>query len=293
LPLIELKPGGPSNLFLVHDGVGDTQVYLNLAGRLPGDLAVFGITPRNMPGIPLAGTRIEDIASFYVKEVRNKQPLGPYLLGGFCAGGVIAYEMASQLLYAGDIVDLVALLDAATPQAFKRREQRFGRLKQALAKAGESKFSAIGHACSAVALVLLKLVNALIRHGGRWWVRARFHLLHQLLARQRPWPRYIPELSLLQIYEFAAVRYVPKPLRGASVVLVRARHQTPMLRDAPFRAIYADETLGWGAITQDLAFIDAAGGHATMLLEPFVESLAAALLVRIDRKSEVVRDPRH
>jgi thioesterase domain-containing protein len=56
---------------------------------------------------------------------------------------------------------------------------------------------------------------------------------------------------------------------------------------------HADETLGWGAITQDLAFIDAAGGHATMLLEPFVESRAAALLVRIDRKSEVVRDPRH
>ena len=70
------------------------------------------------------------MASFYVKEVRKKQPLGPYLLGGFCAGGVIAHEMASQLLYAGEIVELVALLDAATPQAFKRREQRFGRLSK-------------------------------------------------------------------------------------------------------------------------------------------------------------------
>jgi thioesterase domain-containing protein len=204
---------------------------------MPSDLGVFGITPLSTEGVPLAETRIEDMADFYVREVRTKQPRGPYLLGGLCAGGVIAYEMASQLLHSGENVELVALLDAATPQAPKRRQQRFRRLKQALAKASNSEPWAIGQASSVVAIVSLKLVSAINRQGERWWVRARFHLLHQLLARQRPWPRYISRLSSLQIYESAAARYVPKPLSGASVVLVRARHQTPFLNDTPFRAV--------------------------------------------------------
>ena len=93
IALIDLKPSGPRNFFLVHDGDGDTQLYLNLARRMPDDLAVFGIAPRSIAGVPLACTSIEDMAAFYVARVRNKQPLGPYLLGGLCAGGVIAYEI--------------------------------------------------------------------------------------------------------------------------------------------------------------------------------------------------------
>jgi thioesterase domain-containing protein len=295
-PLIELKPGGPANFFLVHDGDGNTHLYLNLARRMPDSIAVFGIAPRGIVGVPLAHTRIEDMASSYVKEVRKRQPRGPYLLGGLCAGGVIAHEMASQLLHAGEIVELVVLLDAATPQAPKRRGritgQRFHRLKLAIANACNRERSTIGQACSVVAVASWKLVNALeweiIRHGESWWVRARFHLLHQLLARQLPWPQYIPELSLRQIYESAEAHYVPKPLRGVPTVLVRARHRTPILSDTPYRAIYADETLGWGRTTQELAIVDVDGGHSTMLEEPFVQSLAAALLLHINRKSRAV-----
>jgi thioesterase domain-containing protein len=263
---------------------------------MPDSIAVFGIAPRSIAGVPLAHTHIEDIASSYVEEVRKRQPHGPYLLGGLCAGGVIAHEMASQLFDAGEIVELVVLLDAATPQAAKRRMrvsgQRFHRLKLALANVRDGERSTIGQARSVVAIVSRKLVNVLeweiMRHAGRWWVRARFNLLHQLLARQLPWPRYLPELSLRQIYESAEAHYVPKPLRGVPTVLARARHRTPILSDTPYRVIYADETLGWGTTTQDLAIVDVEGGHSTMLEEPFVQSLAAALLLHINRKSDAV-----
>jgi hypothetical protein len=127
------------------------------------------------------------------------------------------------------------------------------------------------------------------QRGSHWWVSARFHLLHELLARQLPWPRYIPELSLRQIYDSAEARYVPNPLCGASAVLVRAR--TGEAGDTPYRAIYADETLGWGAITQDLTVVDVDGGHSSMLQEPFVESLTAALMPYINQKSQPTRSP--
>ena len=291
-PLIELKPGGPANLFLVHDGDGNTHVYLNLARGMPDGIAVFGIAPRSIAGVPLAYTHIEDIASSYVEEVRKRQPRGPYLLGGLCAGGVIAHEMASQLVDAGEIVKLVVLLDAATPQAAKRGRRRFHRLKLAIAKACERERSTFGQLRSVVATVSWKLVNLIewevMEHAGRWWVRARFLLLHQLLARQLPWPRYVSELSLRQIYESAEANFVPKPLSGVPTVLVRARRRTPILSDTPYRVIYADETLGWGSTTQDLAVLDVDGGHSTMLEEPFVKSLAVALLLHINRKSRAV-----
>ena len=91
---------------------------------------MFGIRPRSIPGVPIAHTRIEDMARCYIDEVRKKQPHGPYLLGGLCAGGVIAYEMALQLSRAGESVELLAILEAATPQVPMRRllvtKKRFG-----------------------------------------------------------------------------------------------------------------------------------------------------------------------
>ena len=282
--LVELRGGGPRNIFLVHDGDGETLLYLNLAHSMPSDLAVFGIEPDRTEGVPLAHGRIEDMAAFYIDQVRRKQPRGPYRLGGMCAGGVIAYEMASQLVRAGEPVEFVALLDAATPQATKwpRRiaRQRLGRVAQAFADAHSSHRPPIGRAIVVAGAISRKLVNALrweiMQRGTMWSVRARFKLLRELLPRRKRWPRFIPELTVRQIYNSAEAQYVPKPLYGVAVVLVRAR--AGEAGDTPYREIYADETLGWGGITDNLAVVDVEGGHSSMLQEPFVNSLAAAIM---------------
>jgi len=287
--LIELKRGGPRNFFLVHGADGDPLVYSSLARHMPDDLAVFGIKPRSIPRISVAHARIEDMAGFYVDEVRKKQPHGPYLLGGQCAGGLIAYEMALQLSRAGESLEFLALLEAATPQAPMRRwrttKKRFGDL---VADARDRERLPFAQWRLFVG-VLRELVNAPARKighlGERWWVSARFHLLQQVLARQLPWPEHIRELSPLQIYESAATRYVPKPLRNTSVVLVRAQRRTIFIEDTPFRAIYADEKFGWGEIIKDLAVVDVDGGHSTMMQEPFVGTLATALMFYINPKA--------
>ena len=95
-----------------------------------------------------------------------------------------------------------------------------------------------------------------MRLGGKLRSAARngrsapaFGYCVELLARGMPWPRFIPELSVRQIYDTAEAHYRPKPLSGAAVVLVRA--QTGEGGDTPYREIYADETLGWGAVTNN------------------------------------------
>jgi hypothetical protein len=120
-----------------------------------------------------------------------------------------------------------------------------------------------------------------MERGSRWWVGIRFRLLRYSLARGVPWPRFLPELSVRQIYASADPLYVPKPLPQAPVVLLRARAASsdliPYLDDTPYLDIYADDTFGWRTLTDQLVVIDVDGGHSSMLQEPFVQSLASAL----------------
>ncbi len=293
--LIELRGGGPRALFLVHDGDGETLLYLNLARCMPDDIAVFGIEPRRLKRIPLAHASIEDMAAFYIQQVRKKQPCGPYLLGGMCAGGVIAYEMASQLVRSGESVNVVVLLDSARPKAEKRRgriaKMRFGRLNLAVAAVQQkSEFAPLKRAGVIVRTVSQKLANAVLwevlQRVTQVSVRERFWLLRQVLSRELEWPRFVPELSVRQIYDSAEALYVPKPLPGLSVVLVRA--QTGEANDTPYRNVYADETLGWAAVVPSLDVVDVDGGHSSMLQEHYVDSLAGALMPYLQQEDRPI-----
>jgi FkbH-like protein len=285
--LVELKRGGNRNLFLVHDGDGETLLYLNLARRLPGEFSVYGIEPHRLPGIPMAHGRIEDMAASYIGEIRKRQPRGPYLLGGLCAGGVIAYEMAVQLKGEGDGVDLVALLDAASPRAEKRRgritNQRLGRMAQVFADARARNLSFVGRGFFIFGSILKKVVNTIAWESSSRWrrlsVRARFRLLRCLIRRGRPWPTFVKELSIREIYDSAEAVYVPRPVPGKGLVLVRATvGEGP---DVPYREVYADDTLGWRALAPSLTVVDVDGGHASMLQETFVDSITSALVRQV------------
>jgi FkbH-like protein len=281
--LVPLKRGGDRNLFLVHDGDGETLLYLNLARRLPEEYSVYGLEPHRLPGVPLAHARIPDMAAFYIQEIRKRQPRGPYRLGGLCAGGVIAYEMATQLRLAGESVDLVALLDAASPRAARKpgriARQRAGRMAGVFAEARSRSGSIVGRGAYVVRAVLGKVINAiaweLSSRVERRSVRRRFRLLRRVLDGRQSWPPSEKELSIREIYDSAEADYVPRPGSGSGVLLVRASSGDGV--DAPYREIYADETLGWGDVAPGLAVVDVDGGHASMLQESYVDSLTAAL----------------
>ena len=69
--LVELRAGGPQRFFLVHDGEGETLLYLNLARRIPPNFGVFGIEPRRMSRVPLAHATIEEMAEFHVADLHT------------------------------------------------------------------------------------------------------------------------------------------------------------------------------------------------------------------------------
>lgn len=110
-PAIALQTGGQQRpfFFLHGDWTGGAFYCFTLAQTAGPDqpfyvLGTYKFTDRE----PLP--TIESMAAAYIKELRTIQPEGPYLLGGFCNGGLLAYEIATQLQDAGQRVDLLTLI---------------------------------------------------------------------------------------------------------------------------------------------------------------------------------------
>jgi thioesterase domain-containing protein len=120
-PLVPLRPYGDKRPFYcVHPVSGSVFDYVELATALDDDRPCYGL--RSSDEHP--HTRIESMAEEYVAAVRSVQPAGPYLLGGWSMGGVIAYEMARQLSDVGDEIALLVLLDAWPAAADARDAER-------------------------------------------------------------------------------------------------------------------------------------------------------------------------
>jgi FkbH-like protein len=282
--MVCLKTGGDRKFFLVHDGFGETLLYLNLARRLPPSMAVYGIEPRRVPGIPLAHASIEEMAEFYVEQIREIQPHGPYLLGGMCAGGVIAYEMAACLTRKNERVQLVTILDGATPHAAKRvgriLRNRLSRIESTLAQGASTSKSDLARWASVAATLARKLKNTAFYELSsaleKQSVRLRF-LLHKMIVRRNgKWPAAVKGLSVMQIYNSLESRYHPPPLTDVPVLLIRASSGEGV--DTPYRDIYRDEDFGWSQYAARLEIADVSGGHSSMLQEREVQLLTTLLL---------------
>jgi thioesterase domain-containing protein/SAM-dependent methyltransferase/acyl carrier protein len=117
--VVEIQPGDSARLpfFTVHAAGGNVLCYYELARHLKQERPVYALEAPGLDGERTIFNRLEDLAAFHVGAVREFQPHGPYLLGGWSAGGTVAFEMAQQLRRLGERVLLVALMDTYAPKA--------------------------------------------------------------------------------------------------------------------------------------------------------------------------------
>ncbi|MCC5641838.1 amino acid adenylation domain-containing protein [Nostoc sp. CHAB 5824] len=108
--------GSKLPFFYIHSLYGNLFHSRELLGNLDLDQPVYGLQAQGLDRKQAPYTRIEDMAAHYIKEIRTIQPQGPYLLGGWCIGGTVAFEMARQLEIQGEKVELLALFDCYPPQ---------------------------------------------------------------------------------------------------------------------------------------------------------------------------------
>ena len=119
-PLVLIQSGNSFRppLFCIHGGGFNVLIYRQLAMNLNPDQPVYGLQARGLDGsnIPV-GDRIEDLATDYVQQILTIQPQGPYYLAGLSNGGIIALEMAQQLLARGEETIFLGMFDTYGPNS--------------------------------------------------------------------------------------------------------------------------------------------------------------------------------
>ena len=124
-PFVTIKDGSSLQppIFIVHGVCGKVQ-FAKLARHIRTDNPVYGIQARGIDGIDPPFDRIEDMSSFYLEALSQFHPDGPYILIGYSFGGLIAVEMARQLIENGMCVPLLFLVDAYPHPRFLEGDHR-------------------------------------------------------------------------------------------------------------------------------------------------------------------------
>ena len=266
--LVPLQPRGRrSPLFIMHGVGGNVISFHGLAARLGEDQPVYGIQAQSLVGREPALLRLEDLAAYYVRDVRRVQTHGPYHLLGYSFGGTLALEMARQLQSEGEEVALLGMLDARTrhyDQTAARGAPTTARLNRRLdrLRGNTNRLTAIHQ----LQYMGQKLRTRAIRFGCRAAARLGF--------------RHIPAWmrSPYDINWVALENYRPEPYDGR-LVLFRASEQE-----------YAGGAydLGWGQLMeQGVEVHDLPGDHERLFLEPNIDQLAEQIRDLLRRRMEV------
>lgn len=261
--LVLIQPHGSRLPVFGVPGVGgEVLCYHALAQYLGPDQPFYGLQSRGLDGREKPLTRIEDMATEFLREICEVQPEGPYYFVGQCMGGVVAYEMAQQLRAVGQEVGLLALLDTWAPEIASAHHARLE-----------------GHALAVMRFVTNRLhlySETLARLRGRERVRyllGRFKLLTNMLIQRDLSHEARGEFHLGVVTRanvFAFHQYTPRVYPG-SAVLFRAEG-----RDV---APAIDYRLAWRElVTGGFEMYSAPGDNSgLMLIAPHVQTLALQL----------------
>lgn len=116
-PLVMINRGDAAHapVFCVHGGAGNVLNFNEVSKALGRHQPLYGLQARGLDGRQRPLSSVEAMASSYLEAIRTVQPEGPYFIGGYSAGGVIAFEMTRRLMDQGERVELLVLFDSVSP----------------------------------------------------------------------------------------------------------------------------------------------------------------------------------
>lgn len=277
-PLVAIKPtGSRPPLFLVHPIGGSVLCYVELSKHLPADQPLYALQAEGIDPGTTAAESIPEMARGYVEAIRRVQPDGPYHIGGWSMGGMVAFEMARQLAAQGAEVASVLVLDTAILRGGDVSDLPLAALYEGFMwellwckRGADAPVDRIPASADTGDKVLDFILGRAIEHGilpgngSRELVRRLFEVF------RGGWR--------------AIARYQP-PVCDRAVTLFRASDPLPdVLRAAHGHAgsLYGDPTNGWDRyVTGRLDVIEVPGDHLTMIEKPNVAALALHVAERL------------
>lgn len=274
--LIRLRaPAAQSRtLFLVHPGGGMLWNYMHLIRYLPPDVGVCGIQARGLDGLVAPHDSLEAMAADYVAEMRAVQPEGPYLLAGHSFGGVIAFEMARQLLEEGGDIAFLGMFDSVAPLSRNAAEPADERREDALR---------LTQMAGVIARFLGEEVPVSYDELCDLGTDEQVEHVVAALKRTRALPpgdeqRLVRNLLEVNKAHLRAHRaYRPRAL-SVPITLFRVESGNPADYPSAGEELLRHESLGWAHLTTAAVnVVPARGSHVTMLGPVHAEELAQQL----------------
>lgn len=237
-------------LFCVQALGGNIITYHRLSQHLGPDQPVYGLQSYNMDGNGIVCTTIEQMATEYIKEIRSVQASGPYFLGGYCSGGMIALEMARQLHAEGEEVALVALFDAfpqnTKPQSpIRRMINKAKRLHRKWVRLQPKE-----------RIIYLKLQGRRLREDCRSWFAGVYHKYTKSSVEVHNSARQVDQVNRRALKE-----YIPRPYGGHTVLFRDVTKSIEIVKR-------------WDGLLTALQIVDIPTEHSSIFKEPHVRDLA-------------------
>ncbi|MFD2168469.1 amino acid adenylation domain-containing protein [Tumebacillus lipolyticus] len=266
-PIVAMQPHGSRlPFFCIHAGTGGILQYMELARTFGTDQPFYGIQAPGLEDESEPLLTIDAMATHYLQEIKQIQPAGPYVLGGWCVGGAISFEIAKLLQQQGEEVALVAIMDSGVPNEEAGRQELPDNLfgiefaKLMLPHVDEQTEKMLGELAQ---LSIEKCLGALLQLGQG----------AEILPPDLTLPRFTRMLQVFKKTKAAFDRYRPTPGSG-TIALFMAEEVSPDLPDA---TQYWLDSLG---AETDLHQIP--GNHNSMLEPPNVQVLVDRLNFYLD-----------
>jgi amino acid adenylation domain-containing protein len=267
-PLVSIQPlGSRPPFFCAHAVGGSVFSYVTLARRLGRTQPFYALQARGLMGSQEPHTRIEEMAADYIRAIREVQESGPYLLGGWSMGGLVAFEMACQLQRQGQQVALIALFDSITPYTARFRQENEEAMQ-------------VAHFAFHLGLTPAEMANV-SEELLSFSEEIQLEHLFKLAQSKGIFPKGFNLTQLHHLFKVyrsnneAALAYRP---RACSAPLALFRAAETMDEEL------TDTTYGWSQLAEGSLEIEVVtGNHFTMLEEPHVSLLAQKLRVRLEQ----------
>ncbi|MEH2267138.1 MAG: amino acid adenylation domain-containing protein [Nostoc sp.] len=262
--------GSKIPFFCMHGAGGGINHYFNLSRRLGEDYPFYALehTPDKAE---LELLSLEETANNYLQEIRKVQPNGPYLLGGHCYGGVLAFEMAQQLQRQGETVDLLVVIDAILSET--RIESTQDDDAKFLLRMAES-IKTDNNIDFSIPFEELRYLP----------LNEQLHLINKkanFIFSDTEIKDFISYYKLFKSDVQAMRDYVPQ-LYPQSITLFRAKEEIIHDFDNP-EWNTDDPLLGWGKYSsQPIRVIEVPGDHFSIFVEPHIQELTKHLRNCID-----------
>ncbi len=269
--LVAVQPKGTQPpLFCVHGHAGEIFYCWNLSRCLGMDQPLFGLRAKGLSE-KTAHYTVEEMAAHYLQEILAVQPHGPYYLGGYCFGGLVAYDMARLLSAQGETVALLALFNTPAPRSLDgwplQQTYLTKRIAHELRKLGElgirDKLEALGAKTAGLGRLALGTIKETV-----WKISVKYPL-----GRAEKWTQRLLDIPDINIA--AAKAYAPGPYPGRGILF--------LTEEAP--SLYSiDPKSGWTPLIKGgIEAYDVEGDNISMFDTRYIEVLAGKLKSCINR----------